>query len=243
MNRKSKQINETSSLPFNPDDLSVVRLNQAQIAEIFGVSRQAVNQWIKTGKVSIFSDGTMDPVKVARELAKNSDPRRLKNKVFRQIQDETDSLRAQVNQHANEIKRLNEQVATTKQRAAFLLRELLEHTAWLNGFADLLAGLGVGSRAVDNASDWETVVQDLFDQAGELAARTEPGELLTTCDMNEFADLLDQSTEDGLSVHAGPIGLHTTCDMNEPADIHAEAGYRTCPSDVNVCGNSYPDGN
>lgn len=192
MNRKRKQRNETSTLPFNPDEVSVVRLNQAQIAEIFGVSRQAVNQWIKTGKVSIFADGTLDPVKVARELAKNTDPGRLKNRVFRQIRDETDLLRAQVNQNAKEIKRLNEQVETTRQRAAFLLRELLEYTSWLNSFADLMTGLDIESRAVGSASNWEMVVQGLFDRAGELAAHAEPGELLTACDLNEFADLLDQ---------------------------------------------------
>ena len=200
MTRKSKQINETSTLPFNPDEVSVVRLNQAQIAEIFGVSRQAVNQWIKTGKVSIFADGTLDPVKVARELAKNTDPSRLKNKVFRQIRDETDSLRTQVADQSQQIKRQNEQFATLKSRAAFLLGELLEHAAWLNSFADLVTGLDVGNRAGDNASDWEMVIQGLFDQASELATQAvqaKPGELLASLDLNEFIDLLDQAAADG----------------------------------------------
>lgn len=200
MTRKSKQINETSTLPFNPDEVSVVRLNQAQIAEIFGVSRQAVNQWIKTGKVSMFADGTLDPVKVARELAKNTDPSRLKNRVFRQIRDETDSLRAQVERQAQEIQCLNAQMTTLRGRAAFLLGELLVHAAWLNRFSDLVENLAAGDRAVDNASEWEMVIQGLFDQASELAAesvRAEPGRLLASCDLNEFADLLDQAEADG----------------------------------------------
>lgn len=199
MTRKSKQINETSSLPFNPDEVSVVRLNQAQIAEIFGVSRQAVNQWIKTGKVSIFADGTLDPAKVARELAKNTDPSRLKNKVFRQIRDETDSLRTQVGDQSQQIERLNAQVVTLKRRAAFLLGELLEHAAWLNSFTNLVTDLDVGDRAVGNARDWEMVIQDRFDRASELAAQSalaEPIKLLASCDLNEFADLLNHAKED-----------------------------------------------
>ena len=72
-----------SILPFDPADLVAVRVRPAQFARMAGVSKQAVSQWIKEGKVTIGPDGLLDPVVASRQVFERTDPGRLRARVFR----------------------------------------------------------------------------------------------------------------------------------------------------------------
>lgn len=91
----------TSSPPmplFGPDELlDDFRVKQADFARMCGVSRQTVSVWVRSNKISsIYPDGTFSPRQAAREVIKNTDPARLRAKIFRIAAEDTAALRCRV---------------------------------------------------------------------------------------------------------------------------------------------------
>jgi hypothetical protein len=97
-----------SLLPFNPAELTAVRVRPADFARMCNVSKQCVSQWIKNGKITVAPDGKIDPVAAARQVFQNTDPGRLRARVFRSAMSDTDQLRLRIQQ-------LEAQLATAKQ--------------------------------------------------------------------------------------------------------------------------------
>jgi transcriptional regulator with XRE-family HTH domain len=85
-----------SFLPFNPVDLVAMRVSPAQFARMVGVSKQAVSQWIKRGTVTLGPDGKLDPAKASREVIENTDPSKLRARVFKQATASHDELRQRI---------------------------------------------------------------------------------------------------------------------------------------------------
>jgi len=179
----------TSSLPFDPDQVSVVRLNQSQVAELFGVTRQAVNQWIKTGKVTPFADGSLDPRKVLIELGRNADRARLKNQLFKQAADENKELRAELDQALNLISHLNQELddpltGRTMLHAREILLECMKYSATLDEFFFLLNDR-------EELKGHDELIEDLFDQAVDAGSEVpQTKEQLSRMDMAKFSYLL-----------------------------------------------------
>lgn len=72
-----------SILPFDPADLVAMRVKPAQFARMCGVSKQAVSQWVKEGKITPGPDGLIDPVVASRQVFERTDPGRLRARIFR----------------------------------------------------------------------------------------------------------------------------------------------------------------
>lgn len=72
------------SLSFDPESLAQgIRVRPAQFARMCGVSRQTVSQWVKRGLVTLFPDGTLDPSVAAKRVIQNTDPARLRARIFK----------------------------------------------------------------------------------------------------------------------------------------------------------------
>lgn len=94
----SRPVSTSAPLPFDPADLAQgVRVNQADFSRMCGVSRQTVSQWVKLGKIqAVYPDGSLDPFQAARDVIRNTDPARLRAKVFKVATEDAQALRARV---------------------------------------------------------------------------------------------------------------------------------------------------
>lgn len=75
---------KTGALPFAPGELdrSGLRLTRAEFARFLGVSKQAVGEWAAAGKITLGTDGRLDPRQAVSQLLRNSNPARLRAKVL-----------------------------------------------------------------------------------------------------------------------------------------------------------------
>lgn len=91
-------VSTSAALPFDPATLAQgVRVSQASFARMAGVSRQTVSQWVKKGKIrSIYPDGSLDPVRAAQDVIRNTDPAKLRAKVFKVATEDAQALRQRV---------------------------------------------------------------------------------------------------------------------------------------------------
>lgn len=120
----------SAPLPFEPADLAQgVRVTQADFARMTGVSRQTVSQWVKLGKIrAVYPDGTLDPARAAREVIKNTDPSRLRAKIFRVATEDAQALRG---------------------RVATLERELDAAKAYIEALINALPGMGISDIQIE----------------------------------------------------------------------------------------------
>lgn len=74
----------TGFLPFASGDLdrSGLRLTRAEFARFIGVSKQAVGEWVTSGKITLGADGRLDPRRAVSQLLRNTDPSRLRARVL-----------------------------------------------------------------------------------------------------------------------------------------------------------------
>ncbi|MBS0194777.1 MAG: hypothetical protein JSR34_11075 [Proteobacteria bacterium] len=98
-----------SLLPFDPADLMAMRVLPSEFARMCGVSKQTVSQWIKKGTVSLLPDGRLDPVRASRQVLQNTDPARLRARVFRQASASQEELRQRIRTLEGELKALREE--------------------------------------------------------------------------------------------------------------------------------------
>lgn len=90
-------------MPFDPAQLTAVRVSQAEFARICRVSRQAVSEWVRKGKISVFPDGKIDPHADARQVFERTDPARLRARVFRGAVVSIDRLRQRVGELESQL--------------------------------------------------------------------------------------------------------------------------------------------
>lgn len=98
-----------SPLPFDPSELTAVRVQPAVFARMCQVSKQCVSQWIKQGKITRGPDGLINPAQAARQVFERTDPSRLRARVFKNAMSTQDELRLRV-------RTLEQQVNTLKYR-------------------------------------------------------------------------------------------------------------------------------
>lgn len=83
-------------MPFDPAQLMGMRVRPADFARLCGVSKQAVSQWVKRGTIALLPDGTLDPVQASRQVLENSDPSRLRARIFKNALQDPADLRASI---------------------------------------------------------------------------------------------------------------------------------------------------
>lgn len=148
------------SLPFDPEQMSFVRLRQADFARLMGVSRATVCQWVKSGRITARLDGTIDPNKAVGELLKDSDIKTARSKVLHAIHAEVRDTNERAALALAELGRLTALQNEQRRALRLVLRRWLEAESWLSGFARLVEDSGV----VDGPA-----VERLFDEAGRTA--------------------------------------------------------------------------
>lgn len=107
----------SSTLAFDPAHLMAMRVRPAQFAKMCGVSKQAVSQWVKRGTISLFPDGTLDPVRASREVLDNSDPARLQARIFKRALQDPGELRRTIRELEQTVETLSAQLAAERNRA------------------------------------------------------------------------------------------------------------------------------
>lgn len=157
------------TLPFDPEQVACVRMRQADIARLFEVTPAAVSQWVKKGKITAYADGTIDPAKAARELAKNCDINRLRAKPFRPLRAEVEELRQRLRDIQEDRDLAVKQKIELEEQVLRALAMAGELSAWLERFADAVAAIPFSDRATDDEDRWLAVVEATFDAAGGFA--------------------------------------------------------------------------
>jgi len=79
-----RTISGTSFLPFPPGDLDRcgIRMTRADFSRFLGVSKQAVGDWVRDGKITLGADGLLNPRQAVQQLMRNTDPTRIRSKVL-----------------------------------------------------------------------------------------------------------------------------------------------------------------
>lgn len=90
LNRRPGKHGESLPLAFESStaEMAGIRVLPAQFAKLMGVSKQAVTEWKKAGRITIGIDGRIDPRQAVAQLLRTGDPRRLRSKVLAPLMDE-----------------------------------------------------------------------------------------------------------------------------------------------------------
>lgn len=89
---------KTPLLPFESSSWQTagIRVLPAQLARLIGVSKQAVSDWVKSGRVVLGVDGRVDPTAAMERLLKTGDPAKLRARALRPMVDELNRYRARI---------------------------------------------------------------------------------------------------------------------------------------------------
>jgi len=85
-------------LPFGSSLPSVasVRVLPAQFARLMGCSKQAVSNWVKSGRVILGPDGRLEPSAAFKRLMETGDPTKLRAKVLRPMVEHLEQYRRRI---------------------------------------------------------------------------------------------------------------------------------------------------
>lgn len=115
------------TLPFAGGDLdrSGIRLTRAEFSRFLGVSKQAVTDWVKSGKVVLGADGRLDPRQAVSQLLQSGDPARLRSKVLAPLVKDVGALQRRIADLERDLARALED-AEFNQGSAVELIHILE---------------------------------------------------------------------------------------------------------------------
>lgn len=93
-----QQDSPTPMLPFDAQqvDRCGLRMTRAQFSRFLGVSKQAVTDWVRQGKITIGADGLLDPRQAVGQLMRNSDPSKVRARVLEPLTRDLVRLRSEV---------------------------------------------------------------------------------------------------------------------------------------------------
>ena len=153
---------QTQHLPFDPKDMLSIRVTPAQFARMCGVSKQAVSGWKKRGIITIGPDGKLDPSRAAQQVIRNTDPARLRARVFKEAVEDHQTTHARAAKLQAEIDQLRETLRadrvfreTLHTHADDLARKLFDFCAAIEADFPALASAhaaGTLERALDRLS-------------------------------------------------------------------------------------------
>ena len=72
------------ALPFESSstEMAGIRVTRAEFSRMMGCSKQAVTDWVKSGRVVVGADGRFDPRQAVASLMRTGDPARIRAKVL-----------------------------------------------------------------------------------------------------------------------------------------------------------------
>ncbi len=77
-----------------------IRVTRAEFSRIMGCSKQAVTEWVKSGRVTLGADGRLDPRQAVAQLLRTGDPSRLRSKVLAPLVSELQRQAAKISKLA-----------------------------------------------------------------------------------------------------------------------------------------------
>lgn len=121
-------ISGTLFLPFAPGELdrSGLRLTRSEFARFMDVSKQAVGEWVTSGKITLGVDGRLDPRQAVNQLLRNSDPARIRSRVLAPLVQNVGSLQKR-------IAEMETALAAAKEESEFHEGAALELAGQVNG--------------------------------------------------------------------------------------------------------------
>lgn len=104
-------------------------MRPAEFARLVGVTKQAVSDWIKRGKITLGPDGKLDPDVAMRQVVERTDPARLRAKALKGMAGDLHQLRQRVAELEAEL--ANERETSAARAADAALAAELEMDAGL----------------------------------------------------------------------------------------------------------------
>lgn len=99
------------SLSFDQETLAQgIRVSPAQFSRMCEVSRQTVSRWIQSGLVQLYPDGLLDPAESVRRVVENTDPARLRARIFKNAGRSLDDWRRKAEACESELKAARERI-------------------------------------------------------------------------------------------------------------------------------------
>jgi transcriptional regulator with XRE-family HTH domain len=111
-------------LPFDSSELDRfgLRVRQSDFARLMGCSKQAVSEWVKSGRVQVGADGLINPREAIARLIRYSDPAKVRSIVLRPLVSQIYALQARVAELETENDRLREDEQFASESASELLK-------------------------------------------------------------------------------------------------------------------------
>lgn len=103
---------KNTPLPFDHGEAVKmgIRVRPAEFARIMGCTKQAVSVWVRDGKITLGTDGRVDPRQAVAQLLRTSDPARLRAIVLRPLVIEANTLRHRCESLENTISSQKEEI-------------------------------------------------------------------------------------------------------------------------------------
>lgn len=163
-------------LPFAGGDLdrSGIRLTRAEFSRFLGVSKQAVTDWVKSGKVVIGADGRLDPRQAVSQLLRSGDPARLRSKVLAPLVKDVGALQRRIADLERDLARALEDVEFNQGSSYELIHILQAFEKCLLLEWEALRALDVDT-ALAAITTWLRYMEiHVLNPAPEILARNEP---------------------------------------------------------------------
>lgn len=153
---------EPPFLPFSPGQLdrSGLRLTRAEFARFMEVSKQAVGEWVTSGKVTLGADGRLDPRQAVSQLLRNSDPARLRTRVLAPLVQDVGNLHKRIAELEADLSAAKEEAAFHEEATMQLAGQLIDLQRHLQNEEADLASLP-GRKIVAAILAWLSNVDDV----------------------------------------------------------------------------------
>lgn len=162
---------KTGVLPFATGELdrSGLRLTRAEFARFLGVSKQAVGEWVTAGKITLGTDGRLDPRQAVSQLLRNTDPARLRSKVLAPLMRDVGVMQKRIADLECALAAANEDGAFHEESAGELAAQLDTLARRLREERAALESLPAG-KVIDGITVWLNRVFEDGTAAAELIA-------------------------------------------------------------------------
>lgn len=136
------EIDPATSLLSSEHELTAgIRVTRAQFAKMMGCSRQAVTDWVSSGRLIVGSDGRFDPCKAVADLLRTGDPARLRAKVLRPLVDELATYRRKITEMEGLIAKMRLEHHALSLENQELQEDCSFYEGSANGFCELFNAL------------------------------------------------------------------------------------------------------
>ena len=176
--KKAAMVNDP--LPLEIDQAEIA-LRQADVARLFGITRQRVSQLVSRGQLTTRPDGKINPSTAAAELLKSDAPQ-ARSKILVAIRRQIDEATARADQAQATARDANACLAVQRERITALVREVLEANHRLDVMVEELeAALGESA---------DELIYDAMDAAFRRARAASDAELFAALSDDNLVPLI-----------------------------------------------------